>query len=146
MFLRRTGAIKGREAVVTDEEVQELANLVNSALKPAGNLSAAELARKAGVAENTLAKMRRREPVSLSRAEKVRAALGAAPVVEALENVPDEIDTVQKVVAMWLLGMPPEARSRAAFRLMRFMGEPEDQPPDGRSASTEYRHLSDTRQ
>lgn len=123
----------GRKDLVTNEEAQNLADLVNRAVKPNGDISAAELARNAGVAEGTVAKMRRGETVSNRSAEKVRAALGAPPVADAPPSAfPADVELVQKMVGMWLMGMPDEARAGAVYGLVRFMGG--DPAPNGPSS------------
>lgn len=110
-----------------ETEREELRALIHQATRKDGGISAAELARRAGVSENTISDfMSGKRVPHRGTAEKLRRAMGEPPIADRLDQAPDVVKMVQQVVAVWLLGKPPEERQEAAFALVRFMAEPAD--------------------
>lgn len=107
-----------------DATAEDLGDRVVAARRARG-WSQAELAKQAGVAENTVSKIERgtgdTQPAKL---RQVLDALGIAPVTEVLAaqgGYPDDIELVRDMIGLWLRNIPPDERAEEVLRLTAFL-------------------------
>lgn len=92
--------------------------------REAQGLSAAQLAKRAGISENTMTKVVRGESVYPSTLQKLREALGLEPLAEtAAARYPPDIELIRDAIGLWLLDMEPVDRPDVVRRILRAVAD-----------------------
>lgn len=84
-------------------------------------MSAAALAKEAGISETTMTKITNGIPVRASSLRKVREVLGIAPLTQAQAEAgyPPDVQLVRDAIGMWLVGVPEGERAERVRDLFR---------------------------
>ncbi len=108
-----------------DEGERELVAAEIARTRQARGLSAAALAKRADISENTMTRLGRGKPVHPQTLRKVWDALGIEPALDVnpLPGYPADIELVRDTIGLWLLETDPAQRPAVVRRILRAAAE-----------------------
>lgn len=117
--MQGTGRLERMEASESDRQIGEL---IEERRKAVG-WSQGRLAQEAGVSEPTIRKIERGSTdVQPGKLAAVRAALQIpAPGAAGGRHFPRDIELVQEMVGLWLLGVPESERAAKVLRMTTYL-------------------------